>query len=545
MRKRSILALSLAAVLTVTALGGCKKTENKEKEPVNNKNDSTVQTNQTEETVYPISTDKTLTYWGELNAVVAANYKSLGDSPFGKTWQEKTGVGIEFQHPAVGQVSEQFNLLMSNKTLPDLIEYSWLTYPGGPEKAIQDGVIISLNDIIDKYCPNLKAYLVKNPEIDKMIKTDEGVYYCFPFIRGGDQLLTNTGLMIREDWLNELNLSVPTTVEEWYTVLTAFKEKKGASAPFSYQYGSVSLTDNNPFAYAFKAPRGFYLADDKTIHFGGIEGGHKEYLMTMHQWMEEGLLDLDLATLTSDQVSAKITNNSSGASFGWAGSNMGNWIVSGQATNPEYSLVPAPYPTVKKGETPEFGRRENNYPGVGSVVITTSCKEVELAAKFLDYGYSEEGHMFMNFGTEGTSYVMKDGQPVYTEEVVKNPDGLSISAAMSKYSRANYSGPFIQDERYISQYYSLDSQKAALSVWSATNAAKHIIPPITPTVDESKELSQLMNEIATYRDEMCLKFILGTKSFDEWEDYVKTIQKMNLERALEIQNSALQRYNSR
>ena len=44
---------------------------------------------------------------------------------------------------------------------------------------------------------------------------------------------------------------------------------------------------------------------------------------------------------------------------------------------------------------------------------------------------------------------------------------------------------------------------------------------------------------------MTLKFILGNKSFDEWDDYVNTINGMNLDRVLEIQNAALERYQSR
>lgn len=556
MRKNKALALCLAATLAVTMSGCGNSNGNTTPTTTNSSTETTsgsstaqtdANTNQADTSTvsYPLQTDTALTYWGELNSGVASNYTNFGDTVVGKTWQEKTGVSVTFQHPAIGQVAEQFNLLMSDKTLPDLIEYAWTSYPGGPQKAIDDGVVIPLNDIIDKYCPNLKAYLTANPEIDKMVKTDDGTYYCFPFIRGGDQLLTNTGVMIRQDWLTELNLEMPKTIDDWHTVLTAFKEQKGAAAPFTYQYTSVSLTDNNPFAYAYGAPRGFYLADDGTIHFGAVEEGHKQYLQTMNQWMQEGLLDIDLATLTGDQVSAKITNGSAGASFGWAGSNMGTWTESGRATNPDYSLWPAPYPTVEAGAKPEFGRRENNYPGAGSVVITTSCKDVETAARFLDYAYGEEGHMLMNFGIEGESYTMTNGEPIYTDLILKNPDGLSISGAMSGYCRASYSGPFVQDERYVSQYYSLDSQKAALTVWSDTNAKEHTIPPITATVDESKELSQIMNEIGTYRDEMCLKFILGTKSFDEWDDYVNTINNMNLSRALEIQNNALERYNNR
>lgn len=493
---------------------------------------------------YPVAEGGTLSYWMELNPNVAANYTSLSDTEFGKKLQENTGITVEFQHPAVGQVAEQFNLLLSKSTLPDIIEYSWLTYAGGPQKAIEDGVIIPLNDVIDNYCPNLKAYLEANPDVDRMIKTDEGAYYCFPFIRGGEQLKTSTGLMVRGDWLEELGMEVPKTMDEWYDVLTAFKEKKGAEAPFTYQYSSLGLTDNNPFAYAYGAPRNFYIGDDGKVHYGAIEDGYREYLKTMNKWMSEGLLDVDLATLTGDQVAAKVTNGTAGASFGWCGSNLGTWTNAGKATTESFSLVPAPYPTLESGAKPEFGQKDNAYVNMGGAVITTSCKDVELAARLLDYAYSEEGHMLFNFGIEGVSYTMENGEPVYTDLLLKNPD-LSITHAMAGYIRANYNGPFVQDEAYASQYYTLDAQKEAIALWSDTNAGSHILPPVTPTVDESKEQAQIMNEINTYRDEMTMKFILGNKSFDEWDDYVKTIEGMNIDRVLEIQNAALERYEAR
>lgn len=538
----------MAVVLAAASVTGCGKTDAGTPKDAQEKA-VTVEASQgavteQEEVSYPLTEGGTLSYWVELNANVAANYSSLGDTNFGKKLQVDTGITIEFQHPAVGQVSEQFNLLLSNRTLPDIIEYSWLTYGGGPQKAIEDGVIIPLNDVIDQYCPNLKAYLEANPEMDKMVKTDDGTYYCFPFIRGGDKLLTSTGLMLRQDWLEELNLEVPATIDEWHEVLTAFKEKKGAAAPFTYLYSSVSLTDNNPFAFAFGAPRNFFVGDDGKVHYGAIEDGYREYLKTMNQWMAEGLIDVDLATLTGDQVSAKITNGSAGAAFGWCGSHMGNWTEAGKATNPDFDLAPAPYPTVNKGETPAFGQKDNNYIGTGSAAITTSCKDIALAARLLDYAYSDAGHLLFNFGEEGSSYVMENGQPKFTDEVLNNPE-LSVTHAMSGYTRANYNGPFVQDEKYAEQYYKLDNQKKALEVWSDTDARKHILPPITPSVEESKEQARIMNEINTYRDEMTLKFILGNKSFDEWDDYVSTIKSMDLDRVLEIQNTALERYQSR
>ncbi|MDO4295379.1 MAG: extracellular solute-binding protein [bacterium] len=495
------------------------------------------------EATYPLADGGTLTYWLQLNPNVSANYTNLGDTELGKQWQKETGVTLEFQHPAAGQVKEQFNLLVADGNLPDIMEYQWVKdYPGGPEKAIRDGVIISLNDVIDQYCPNLKAYLAEHPEVDKKIKTDDGNYFAFPFIRGEEKLRVTVGAFIRSDWLEELGLEVPTTIDEWHTVLTAFKDEKGAEAPFCFDWDNFKK--NNIVMYGHNAMYDYYIDDDGKVQYGPVQDNFKDYLATMNQWYSEGLIDKDIATLNGDQVTSKMTTDKAGASIGWAASRMQVFITTAQTTNPDYMLVPTPVPTLEKGATPEYGFIEDSFPDVGAA-ITTSCKDVELAARLLDYGYSEAGHNMFNFGEEGVSYEMKDDVPTYTDAVLNNADGWPLAQSLAKYVRANYNGPFVQDGNYIEQYLQLPTVKECPTVWLAPGAEKHTMPNVTPLQDESKELATITNEIGTYVDEMVLKFIFGTESLDKWDEYVQTIQNMNLERALEIENSALERYNAR
>lgn len=499
------------------------------------------------EVTYPLAEGGTLTYWLQLNPNVSANFTNLGETELGKAWQEQTGVTVEFQHPASGQEKEQFNLIVADGSLPDIMEWQWVKqYPGGPEKAIKDGVIIPLNDIFDQYCPNIKKYLAENPEVDKMIKTDDGNYFAFPFIRGEDKLCYTVGGFIRQDWLDELGLEVPTTVDEWHEVLTAFKEKKGAEAPLCFDWSNFK--DSNPIAFAFKVGTAngtqFILDDEGKVAFAPAQEGYKDYLMTLNQWYEEGLIDRDIATLNGDQVTAKMTSDKAGASVGWAASRMQLFMTSAQQTNPEYTLVATPTPTTEKGATPEYGYVENQFPDVAAA-ITSSCKNVELAAKFLDYGYSEAGHNLFNFGIEGVSYEMKDGKAEYTDIVTNNPDGWPLAQSLAKYIRANYNGPFIQDLNYLEQYLQLPTVKECPGVWAVPDARKHTVPNITPTQDESKELATITNELGTYVAEMSLKFIFGTESFDNWDNYIETLNGMKLDRALEIENAALERYNAR
>ena len=100
------------------------------------------------------SGDKTggkFTYWVEMNPSAATVVQNYGDIEYFKKLQEITGTQIEFMHPPAGQTTEQFKLLIaSRKDLPDVVSINWLTeYPGGPEKAVKDGVIINLNDYQD------------------------------------------------------------------------------------------------------------------------------------------------------------------------------------------------------------------------------------------------------------------------------------------------------------------------------------------------------------------------------------------------------------
>lgn len=186
-------------------------------------------------TTYPIKTDKTLTYWMELPTNLTGVKSTHADTPFFQEWQKKTGVPLKFTAPPANQAKEALNVMLASGELPDMIEFNFLDFPGGPEKAIKDGYILKLNDLIDKHAPNLKKYLKEHPEIDKMIKTDNGAYYAFPFLRGDESLMVYQGPIVRKDWLDELGIPMPQTIDEWTAMLKAFKEKKGHGAVYGKQ----------------------------------------------------------------------------------------------------------------------------------------------------------------------------------------------------------------------------------------------------------------------------------------------------------------------
>lgn len=529
-KTKRVVALAVAALLSVTLLGGCGGS---------GEEDAAVSETAADSGSYPMQTDVKFTYWLPFSSQSSMGVTNAADLPGYQTLKKNTGVDIEFIHPSD---QEQYNLMLASGEYPDMIESDFYAFPGGPEKAIADGYIIPLNDLIDKYAPNLKKYLQENPEVDKMVKTDEGKYYVFPSLRGDKSLQVFQGPMIRKDWLDELGLPVPETVDEWYTTLKAFKEQKGAAAPLSFEI--LTLNNSAFLAGAYNVRDGLYV-DGGKVKYGQMEPGYKEFLTTMRQWYAEGLIDKNMATVDAKILDANMLDGKTGATVGNTGGALGKWLKAMAAKDETFNLVPAKYPTLNKGEVARFGQFDLAYTPAMSVAISSQCSNPAIAARWLDYGYSEAGHMHFNFGEEGVSYDMVDGYPTYTELVTNNPDGKSMSDMLATYGKPNGGGPYVQDPRYMEQYSSLPQQKEALKIWAETTAEETTLPRITLTPEESEEASRIKSDLDTYQKEMFASFVMGTESLDNYQAFLDQLKTIGIDKYVALYQTALERYNSR
>ena len=512
-KKIKLLAIVAALVCATTALAGCGKKKQE---------------------------SGTITYWMPLSGNLMATETNIGDSPFGKALQEKTGFTIEFQHPAGGNAGEKFNLMIASDTLPDIIEYSWVkSYPGGPEKAIMDNVIQPLD--LQKDAPNLYAYIQEHPEMEKFIKTDDGKFYGYPFIRGDEYLLTSAGPILRQDWLDDLGLEVPETIDEWTTVLRAFKEKKGATKPLSMTINNMNTW--GAFVGAYDTLGNLYVRNGKVV-YGPAEDAYKDFLTQMKAWYDEGLLDSEFATVDGNTVKTNMLNDVSGAAYGSCGSGIGLWM-NAKKDDPKFNLVGAKYPVLVKGTTPEFGNYEYPVTGAKTAVITVDAKNKDNCAKLLDFAYSEEGKMLYNFGIEGESYNMVDGYPTYTEIITNNPEGLSMAQSLARYALSQDTGAFVQDKRYMEQYAQLPQQKAALTNWMDTNMKNHLMPNVSLTQEQQSEIATVEENLNTYKAEMASKFITGDVSLDKFDEYKKQLKDRGLDKYLKYKQEAYDRFRKR
>lgn len=521
--KKTIM-LILAMAMMLAALSGCAG------ETATDSNAKVVKSKYGTE--YPLETgDEVLSMWTIFS--VHNKYKSYQDMPFYQEAQKRTGVKLEVEGPTGGQFAESFNLMIASGDLPDLIMYDWGNkdhVPGGPDKFIAEKYIIKLNDVIDAWAPNLKKALTDDPQMAKEVKTDTGNYYVFPrYEPEPDPWL---GPIVRKDWLDDLGMSAPETIDDWHTMLTRFKDEKNSSSPLIYKLTNFKTTGFLSGAWGEKFD--FYIEDGKVV-CGPARKGWKDYLTVMQQWYSEGLIDRDIAAVDTTTMQNKVISGKNGAFLESAGT-LGNYIPMMKDVDPKAEFMGVSYPVLNKGERPKFGIHSNKYTGEMSTAISAECDNVELAAKFLDYFYSEEGRLFANFGVEGVTYNMIDGYPKLSDMVLNSDN---INNTIDEYAVSEFS---IIDTRYYDQRMVFDTQKEALKTWDETDAALHAVPVLLPTEEEADTIAKYSADITTYVEEMYIKYLIGAESLETFDAYVDRLYELGLQEVLDGYQTIYERY---
>jgi len=519
MKKKLLLTLVLSLVLT-----GCSGGIKTNVEFTDNYGDS-----------YPIKTDKTLTVWCEFPSNALKGATNLNDLPLAQQLEKETGIHVEYIHPTDPTSNEEFNLMLASGELPDIIMSRWCQFSGGANKAVDDGYILPLNEIVEKYSPDFSAALDKY-DARRFFSTDDGELFFYPGIWDYDAVNVS-GFMLRKDWLDELGLEVPETMDEWEHVLREFKDKKGATAPFTSTFQQFY---EGGFPGAYGIILGYYV-DNGEIKTGYAEPQYKDLLETLIRWRDEGLFDKNFSTVDTATLTTNMLTGKSGATYGGQGAVMGG--ILGAATEKGFDLVAAPFPTLVKGEQNVLAKKNAQAYSQMGAAITTQCDDVELAARWLNYGYTNAGRLTYTFGIEGESYEMVDGKPVYTDYVMHNPDGIGVKNMLDRYTRsATTSGPFIKAYAYLQQYAQLPQQKQALELWSDIDADPAEIPPLYFTDEEQTVVSELHDALITYENEMFYKFINKSEPLENFDKYLETLEKLGNSQLLEIYNAAYQRY---
>jgi len=564
MKKKSrFISAMLIFIIAALLFSGCG--ENTQTPPTNSSSGSTANntstaqasTAQPDKITLPIG-NVTLTYFMPLNPKVTKTRKDYSEINYYQELERRTGIKIKWIHPAMGNESEQLNLLIASGDLPDLVWQGWGSYPGGFTKAIQDGIAIDLREPIQKWAPNISKVYQQWPDVLKDSSTDDGKIFFFPVIYVDMEQKSQFGFFIRQDWIEKLGLELPETIDEWHTVLSAFKTKdpngngKADEIPVSLVGGANTDTQIVKFANAWKLDGDFVNWDGRAV-YSPLQPEFKEFVETMRKWYAEGLIDPQYVANDQKTVDNNLSTGIAGTGYE-RNSKLGALTGILAKTDPDAVLNGTRYPVLKKGDTAYnvntyFVPINNN-----GTTITSSNKHVEESVKWLDYCYSEEGYYLgnwgydgLNWGKPGTEITKKgpDGLPYLTDYVLKNPDGLSMDETICGLTPGGLDSPRRYDPRlYTQRMMTYPVQLEAQKRWDDVTCTLRF-PNVSFTDEEASEMKSLRNDITTYKREMMNKFIMGQIPMTEYDTFISTMKFMGADRMVKIYQAAFDRYKQR
>ncbi len=532
MGKRMV-ALVMAALLVCMALGGCGK---QEKKPTDS--------NRTKDQMQEASEPVELSIWIPWSSEFLENPAELVSvQEIDKLTNTKTKwISVNRNTEA----REKFGLLMASGDLSDMIWSAEVYYTGGLVQMQQDGLIHDLTDVIPTM-PNYSGILAADTELEKEVTSDDGRKLGIWFLNSDNMDVCGgtlwNGPLIRRDWLQKVNRSVPVTMDDWHDTLLAFKNEIGCVSPLM-----LSKTGADPmggcFLTAFDVAPEFFQQDG-TVKYGPLEPGYQEYVETMHGWYAEGLIDQNFtANDPSENLQADTANDKAGAGCAIWGYGANIPYLNGLTTNEDFYLEGAPYPVQTNGDTPKamFNRSSVKQ----SVTITTACKNVEAAAKWLDFWYSEQGMLLANWGVEGDTYeIGEDGKPYLTDTVLKNEEGLTAMQKLGYYSLTT-SNLGLYDLNIVYQTNSEGSAFDAQYAWEEGCDCSWYYPAnATMTEEETQNFNAKYTNIKTIVDEMTVKFIIGTVPLSEYDAFVESMKNYGIAECISYKQAALDRYNAR
>src|SRR5699024_8557467 len=143
-------------------------------------------------------------------------------------YAEKTNIDFKFNTPPADDFGTNINLAFSIGDIEDII-FGAVTDDLTVEMVedyVDKGILLTIEDFIDEYAPNIKKLLEENPEIEKSITTTDGYIYALPQISEGHRSIWQSPIWYNGNWLDELGVDeLPETTDEFYELLKRFRDE--------------------------------------------------------------------------------------------------------------------------------------------------------------------------------------------------------------------------------------------------------------------------------------------------------------------------------
>ena len=500
-RVRSLLALGLSLTMMVSIMG-CGKQQRLDAEINPDTPVSDVQ--------FPLKETEELSF---ITSAPATSTQDPNKRVIFQRMEEQTNVHIDWTCFVSDQFSDKKNLALAQfGNLPDglfnagMSDYDLLRYA-------KQGIIIPLENLIDKYMPNLQAVFEKYPEYRTMCTAPDGHIYSFPWIEqlgSGKEAIQAIGDIpyINKKWLDYLGLEIPTTTDELEQVLIQFRDHADdLKQEFSIE-GDV-------------IPMSFIINNgdqDPSILINGFGDGYGD---------------------TGDVAKGK--NHRYGLCFTWDIANIDN--------NTDYVMLPAlTGPDGMRNITRQNNSETSGFDR-GRCVLTTSCRNTALAAAWIDQMYAPLQSPQNNWGTYGEKdsfnifelSVNKDG-----EKMLKHMD-LGDQSPVEVREAQSVNGPLA----ILNEYYDVYVTQPEDAKWRLDNMhetylqdmnSKYVYPNVFMSIDDTNKVSQYDTDIKKYAEQKKADWILNGGIDEEWDSYLKKMEKYGLSDYLSIKQKYFDQY---
>ena len=482
----------------------------------------------------------TLSYFVADDSNCAIMTTDWNDNEFYQEMERRTGVHLEMEMVSSADYQTNFNLMIASGTLADLIYVGASYYAEGVDAAIDDGYFLDLTDLVDEYMPNYQKVRTSDIQYELLSTTDSGrlgAVYELRQSKQGPWL----GLWIRQDWLDDLGLDTPVTFDDYHEVLTAFKNEKGATAPLILNF-SGSDGEFGTMSGGLNVLNSWQLDETGKVNFGPYMDAWKEYVTIMNQWYNEGLIDPDF--MATDERTADMAKVVTGASGLFAALYTMPSVYEAASEDSNMNLAPVNPPVKNEGDEIHI-RLRDSYTS-GNTAISADCENPEVAMRWLDYLFTEEGALLANYGIEGDTFEFnEEGEPEFTDKILNNENGWTMTQTVASYlcpsaGIANWSD-WTRELAGVPE-----KDQACYDVWSEADDTWRLPSSVTLTQDESTERAALYADISTTVKEQTAQFISGALDIESnWDAYISSLEASGIERAIEITQAAYDRYLAR